>query len=128
MKKIRFKVFYFVMLFGISSMSACNKEADSPVTNKVKKIPKDEIERARKACLAYAKRLCTCAETHPELSEDCQLWRSQPQALELNLELSQATGLDDTEAKAVKVETRKIAAACFQADNKLDPVKCPRSP
>lgn len=106
---------------------ACSKKASSEQGETAPSpLPKAEAERGLKACESYVARLCACAESHPELAEDCTLAKARPQAFALNLELSATPGLAPAEQTAVKVEARKIAAACFEDESKLDPQLCPR--
>src|SRR5690606_20290519 len=93
----------------------------------VSPLPKAEAERGLQACNAYVARICACAESRPELAEECTLARARPQAFQLNLELSATPGLSDAEQTAVKVEARKIAAACFEDEARLDSTLCPRA-
>ena len=106
----------------------CSKESagDRDRSSKIEALPKAEVERAQKACTAYVERVCACAESHPALSQQCELAKASPGALELNLTLLASDGLEIAEQKAVKVEARKIAAVCFESDGKLDVAMCPR--
>lgn len=109
------------------SQGACSKkEASDSAAPAVSPLPKAEAERGLQACQAYVARLCACAESQPELAEECALARARPQAFQLNLDLSATPGLEGAEQKAVKVEARKIAAACFEDEARLDPETCPR--
>ncbi len=114
-------------LGAVLALPACSKKQASEGQEAAPSpLPKAEAERGMKACEAYVARLCACAETHPELAEDCTLAKARPQAFALNLELSATAGLESADQTAVKVEARKIAAGCFEADSKLDPEMCPR--
>jgi hypothetical protein len=108
--------------FGCSKTPA--EEESRPA--RIEPLPKAEVERAQKACTTYVERVCACAETHPELSQQCELAKASPGALQINLDLLASVGLEVAEQKAVKVEARKIAAVCFEADGKLDVAMCPR--
>lgn len=109
-------------------LSACSKDEAGGTSGpaKIEGIPKVEVERAQKACNAYAERVCSCAETNPDFVKTCALAKASPGALQVNLELLASKGLEVAEQKAVKVEARKIAAVCFQSDAKLDVAVCPR--
>lgn len=106
---------------------ACSGQKDeAPAKATVKGLPEKEVARARTACKSYVARVCACAESRAALADECALSRAIPEALELNLDLSTTPGLSNAERQAVRVEARKIAAGCFEADGKLDPVDCPR--
>lgn len=106
---------------------ACNKASDeSSSQSAVSPLPKAEAERGMQACQVYVARVCSCAETHSEFEETCTLAKALPQAFQLNLDLSATPGLTGAEQSAVKVEARKIAAACFEDAAKLDEKVCPR--
>lgn len=114
---------------ALLAMGACSKKSsdsgDRPA--KIAPMPPAEIARAEQACESYVARVCACAETHPELARQCELAKASPGALQINLELLASDGLEIGEQKAVKVEARKIAAVCFEADGKLDVAMCPRN-
>ena len=109
------------------ALGACSKKEDgNKAPAAASPLPKAEAERGLQACNAYVARLCACAESRPELAEECALAQSRPQAFQLNLELSATPGLSGAEHDAVKAEARKIAAACFEDEARLDPETCPR--
>ncbi len=117
-----------MVLLVVAGALGCSKKSseqgERPV--RVEALPKAEVERAQKACTSYLKRVCACAKTTPELEQQCELAKASPGALQINLDLLASEGLQVAEQKAVKVEARKIAAACFEADGKLDIALCPR--
>ena len=108
------------------SVAACSKEEAGADKAEIPGLPKVEIQRARTACQSYQERVCACAAKAPELATDCKFAGARIDALETNLELTTAPGLNGGERKAVRVEARKIAAACFEADGRLDAAACPR--
>ncbi len=113
-----------VALAAVGACSSTEKEADK--SPRIAPLSAEEITRAKKACTAYAERVCACAATNPDLTQTCELAKASPGALQINLDLLASEGLKLGEQKAVKVEARKIAAVCFQADSKLDVGICPR--
>lgn len=114
-----------LVLSALVQFVGCNKE-EVPKQSLVTPMPKEEVERAEKACKTYVERVCACAKTDPKMQEECALSKGRPSALQVNLELLGSSGLEDVELKAVKVEARKIAAACFEADARLESQICPR--
>lgn len=106
------------------SLSGCAKTQEK--APRIEGIPEAEVARAKKACDMYVARVCSCAEQHADMAETCALAKASPDALQINLDLLASTGLEIAEQKAVKVEARKIAAACFSSESKLDEQKCPR--
>jgi len=117
-----------VVLLVAAAAVGCSKKSAEEENRpaRIEPLPKAEVERAQKACTTYVERVCACAEAHPELSQQCELAKASPGALQINLDLLASVGLEVAEQKAVKVEARKIAAVCFEADGKLDVAKCPR--
>lgn len=107
---------------------ACSKESASGSAPAVEALPKQEIERGRTACQAYVDRVCACARNHADMADECALSKARPEAFEINIELARASGLSKIELQAVKVEARKIVAACFEDEGRLDAEKCPRAP
>jgi hypothetical protein len=118
----------FTTLVLLLAIGACSKKSDDGGSSpaRIAPMPPAEIARAEQACTSYVARVCACADTHPELTRQCELAKASPGALQINLELLQSDGLEIGEQKAVKVEARKIAAVCFEADGKLDAAMCPR--
>lgn len=108
--------------------TACSKDEAQTPAPKIEGLPEAEVERARQACQAYVARLCACAETEPELESQCVMAKARPEALELNIAISQGggAGLTKTDMAVVKQETRKIAAACLEAEGRIRAGGCPR--
>ena len=105
----------------------CSKSESEPAaTSSVPALPEAEVERAQEACTRYVARVCKCAEGDPSLQSECDLAKARPSALQTNLEIVSASGLNSIEVKAVQKAIRNIASACFEADNRLDPGRCPR--
>ena len=122
--------FYLRVILGLVVLAStgCSKESATESAPVVEPLPKDEILRGRKACQAYVDRVCACAQKHVAMADECALAKARPEAFELNLEAATAPGLSKIELQAVKVAARKIAAACFEDDGRLDVVQCPRLP
>jgi hypothetical protein len=119
------------LLLGISlalalATTGCSKESSEQSQPVVEPLPQDEIQRGQTACQSYVDRLCECAKTQSDMADACALAKARPEALKLNIDLMSSPGLPVVEAQAVKVEARKIIAACFADEGRLDPVKCPR--
>lgn len=106
--------------------AGCSKESSEQSKPVVEALPQDEIQRGQRACQSYVDRLCACAKTQTDMADACALAKARPEALKLNIDLMSSPGLPVVEAQAVKVEARKIIAACFADEGRLDPVKCPR--
>jgi len=86
-----------------------------------------EAERGRKACASYSERICACAANSTALNGDCDLARSQPEALELALRAVYASGKREKEDQwALDQNARRIIEKCVESDLKLDPQTCPR--
>lgn len=89
--------------------------APVPAAPQVQLIGEVEAERGRRACADYVEAVCAKAEADPSLAGDCELARSRPQALEMNLRVARAGGdLEVRDLAAVVAETRNIAAACIE--------------
>ncbi len=115
-----------VALLALSFLGACSKEESVEAVPVGDPLPTKEVERGRKACQAYVARVCECAKSNAEMADECALAGVRPEALELNLDLAVTPGLSKIELQAVKMAARKIAAACFVDDGKLDQTMCPR--
>lgn len=116
------------MLLALAcATSACSKESKSSEKPAVEPLPAEEVTRGRKACETYVARVCECAKSHTDLADECALSKARPEAFELNLNVIASEGLSKIEVQAAKVEARKIAAACFEADARLEVSKCPRA-
>jgi hypothetical protein len=113
------------LLLAFASAS-CSKESATSEESKVDPLPTEEVTRGRKACDAYVLRVCECAKTHADMAEECALAKARPEAFQLNLDVAKSEGLSKVELQAGKLAARKIAAACFEADSRMDAAKCPR--
>lgn len=108
------------------SGASCSKESEKAETSTVAPLPEEEVTRGHKACEAYVARVCECATAHADMAEECAMAKARPEAFQLNLDVLASEGLSAIELQASKAAARKIAAACFEADGRLDPTKCPR--
>ena len=101
---------------------ANNQEPTAPPMEKA------EQDRGLDLCIHYVARVCACAEHEAALKEQCELGRSQPQALRLQLSLlhGSAGKLNDKERRVTEAAVRKVVAACVKADAALSPATCPR--
>jgi hypothetical protein len=106
--------------------ASCSKESATKQEAKVDPLPTEEVTRGLKACDAYVQRVCECAKNHADMAEECALAKARPEAFRLNLDVAKSEGLSKVEMQAGKVAARKIAAACFEADGRMDAAKCPR--
>ncbi len=106
--------------------ASCAKQSEKKQEAVIDPLPTEEVTRGRKACDGYVQRVCECAKTHADMAEECALAKARPEAFQLNIDVAKAEGLSKIEMQAGKVAARKIAAACFEADSKLDAAKCPR--
>ena len=90
-----------------------------------------EIQRGTMACVRYARRVCQCAQSGVAGLESCSLAQSRPQSLAAVVEIL-AAGEDDKgllgskDVRAAQAAARKLMAACFDAEARLNPVECPR--
>jgi hypothetical protein len=117
-----------LVLGGFASGCKSKDEGSTTAAPAVEQLSPSEKERGRAACAAYIERLCRCAETRPELREECDLIRNaRPDALEKAL--AAAETVDDPHvAWRTMVTARRIMSRCIEDDNRLDPGLCPRVP
>jgi hypothetical protein len=120
------------MLVALSVLAACSRSepAGQPADwTAPPPMQKPEQERGTQACSRYVARVCACAQSAPELAEQCQLARSQPEALAVLLAMvnGKQGKLGQREFREAQVTARKIVRDCFESDAALDPRVCPRS-
>jgi hypothetical protein len=78
-------------------------------------ISAPEADRGRKACQAFVDQVCDCALKNADLTGDCELARSRPEALDMNLRASIAEGnATERDRVAIQANARKIAQACIE--------------
>ncbi len=91
-------------------------------------ISSTEADRGRQACERYADQVCECALAQPDLTSECELARTRPDALDLNLRAAMATGNTTTrDLVSIQANARKIARACIQDAGALVKRGCPIS-
>jgi hypothetical protein len=89
-------------------------EAEATGAERPRMTPQ-EADRGRAACEAYVDQICDCALAQAELTEDCELARSLPQALDMNLRAAVAEGnATERDRAAILVNARKIAQSCIE--------------
>jgi hypothetical protein len=107
------------LLVGSASLVGCRKREDRSGAGAREAGPPpigaDEAARGRKACQGYVDRVCECALKVPDLSGECELARSRPGALDLNLRAAAAQGNATLRDRiAVQNNARAIARACIE--------------
>jgi len=113
----------------VLALGACAAEKSSPPEEKAPPPMKaEEQQRGVQLCEGYVTRLCACAANDPALKDQCELARSQPEALKLPLKmLAGSEGpLNARERLLTETAARKIIAACVKADGALPLDRCPR--
>jgi hypothetical protein len=102
---------------GSAATAGCRKHEDRPAAREAGPPPigADEAERGRKACQGYADHVCECALKLSDLSGECDLARTRPGALDLNLRAAAAPGnVTLRDRIAVQSNARAIARACIE--------------
>jgi len=115
-------------LYGCCSFWACSSETPSKY-KKITPLKATVVLRSKESCDAYVKRVCSCAQEHPNdftLERGCLLAKAYPSALQMHLDILEGVGIDLTGQKVVKAEVTKIAAVCLKKDMQLSLTKCPR--
>jgi len=78
-------------------------------------ISADEATRGRQACETYVDQVCECALKVEDLTSECELARTRPGALDLNLRAAAAEGSANLRDRvAIQANARAIARACIQ--------------
>jgi len=114
---------------ALLTVGACKKSGGEPADwTAPPPMEQAEQQRGTTACGAYVDRLCRCAATNPALAEQCELARSQPEALAqlLGMLNGKEGKLGKREMREAQHTARKIIQDCFEKDAALDPGVCPR--
>jgi hypothetical protein len=78
-------------------------------------ITAEEATRGRQACETYVDQVCECALKVEDLTSECELARTRPGALDLNLRAAAAEGSANLRDRvAIQANARAIARACIQ--------------
>jgi hypothetical protein len=78
-------------------------------------IGAEEAKRGRQACESYVDQVCECALKVQDLTSECELARTRPGALDLNLRAAAAEGSANLRDRvAIQANARAIARACIQ--------------
>lgn|GEM_PF-2671061 len=117
---------------GLAAAVAGCRKADEAPAGPVGPEPMSEEEQRRgmAACQAYAERVCRCAKNDPSLEEDCSFAPARPSSLEGALGVvNEGHGkMAINDQIASQTAARDIIKGCFEADARLDPATCPRTP
>lgn len=90
------------------------------------RIGAQEADRGRKACQGYVDQVCDCALKIPDLTGECDLARSRPKALDMNLRAAMAEGnATEKDRRAIQANARQIAQACLEDGAALVKRGCP---
>lgn len=103
-----------------------DKKDEAPVDDRRDPVTKQEGERGIQACEDYAKRLCACAETKPELADECELKRGKAKTLRMLLQVNRGDTSTDEERARTERAARRNIAACLEGHTALDEAGCPR--
>ncbi len=92
------------------------------------RITNQEADRGRQACESYVDQVCECALKIADLTSECELARSRPAALDMNLRAAMAEGnATDRDRRAIQANARQIAQACIEDAAALLKRGCPIS-
>jgi hypothetical protein len=92
------------------------------------RIGVQEADRGRQACQSYADQVCDCALKIADLTSECDLARSRPSALDMNLRAAMAEGnATERDRRVIQANARKIAQACIEDAAALVTRGCPIS-
>jgi hypothetical protein len=92
------------------------------------RITAQEADRGRQACQSYVDQVCDCALKVADLTSECDLARSRPKALEMNLRAAMAEGnATERDRRAIQANARQIAEACIEDAAALVKRGCPIS-
>jgi hypothetical protein len=107
-----------VLLLMVALAPACRKADREPSEAGPAPAPRlseAEAERGRKACEGYVDQVCDCALRVPELTEECEMARSRPRALDMNLRAAMAEGnATERDRRAIQANAEQIARACIE--------------
>ena len=94
---------------------AKKEEAVDEAPSSAPPIAAAEADRGRKACQAYVDQVCECALKSADLAGECELARSRPEALDMNMRAAMAEGnATERDRVAIQANARKIAQACIE--------------
>src|SRR5262245_31662213 len=120
-----------------ASPSGCGKrksgqeegpESGSPSAAEDSAIGPQEADRGREACQSYVDQVCDCALKIADLTGECEVSRSRPKALEMNLRAAMATGnANERDRLAIQANARLIVRACIEDAAALVKRGCPIS-
>jgi hypothetical protein len=104
----------------LALLAACGKSDEGEgAASEPPKMPNpitaEEATRGRQACETYVDQVCECALKVEDLTGECELARTRPGALDLNLRAAAAEGSANLRDRvAIQANARAIARACIQ--------------
>jgi hypothetical protein len=121
-----------VLIALLAAAAGCKKSEESQPAGQTNRPPEGpaitsgETELGKKACNGYVAQVCKCAETTPELKEECQMATARPQAFEMNARAALATGDATTKDRTILIaNARKIMSSCIEDSAALVKEGCP---
>ncbi|MFH0899177.1 MAG: hypothetical protein V2A73_00970, partial [Pseudomonadota bacterium] len=110
-----------VVAVGVAETAGC-AGCDQPTSggNRTDEGPprmsKAELSQGRDICDIYVARVCACAERHEDFLQQCELARSQPEALRLHQALLNGSEgkLNNTEFRLTQSQARAVVKNCIK--------------
>ncbi len=111
----------------IAVVASCKKDAAPPPSAGSAKpeMTVSEVKRNRDACNDYVQKVCACAETVPDLKQQCALAKAYPDAMETALDVAANTDATRRDALQAHDTIRKIVKTCIEESAKLPAAGCP---
>jgi hypothetical protein len=105
-------------MIALALATSCRKAEREPSQAREaapSRITPEEADRGRKACESYVDQVCDCALKVPDLTSECDMARSRPKALDMNLRAAMAEGnATERDRLAIQANAAQIARACIE--------------
>jgi hypothetical protein len=108
----------------VALTAGCAKKPKPAKEKPVAGLTDVEVKRGEEACKTYVDKVCACAQTKPDLAQQCELAKSLPHAMELTLGVATQPDQKPDIAKQAYDSTRQQIAVCIQETAKLPSLGC----
>ena len=112
------------MTAAMAAMTACEKKPKPTKQKPVAGLTDVELKRGEEACKAYVDKVCACAQTKPDLAQQCQLAKALPEALQIALSVATHPDTKPDVATQSFDSARQTIGTCIEEASKLLSLGC----
>jgi hypothetical protein len=118
------KTLALVLVLVAVALAGCEKKPKPTKQKPVAGLTDVELKRGEDACKLYVDKICACAQTKPDLAQQCQLAKALPEAMQIALSVATHPDSKPDVAQQSYDSVRRTMGECIQETAKLPSLGC----